>query len=133
MKPNPVEVLLRGEESAGNLAVIEMVLEQGLEGPPLHVHPAHGEGFYVLEGELTIQVGDRIRSAGPGAFEFAAKGVPHTFANRSPKDVRILVLCTPAGFESYFDRLAADFARGVWPSLARPDAGSAIAVGPGIR
>ena len=132
-KRSPVEVLVRGEDSDGHLAVVELVIAAGSPGPPLHIHPAHGEGFYVLEGEVTIRVGDQVATAGPGTFAFAARDVVHTFANRSDRDARLLVLCAPAGFESYFDRLAADYARGVWPSPARPDPGLAIAVGPGIR
>jgi quercetin dioxygenase-like cupin family protein len=47
-----IRVRLRGEDSGGELAVIEEVLGAEFEGPPLHVHPSFGEGFYVLEGEL---------------------------------------------------------------------------------
>ena len=133
MRSSPVEVLLRGEQSSGNLAVVELVMEAGSPGPPLHIHPGHGEGFYVLEGEVTFRVGDQVTIAGPGSFAFAPSDLAHTFANRGDKDARLLVLCSPAGFERYFDRLAADFARGVWPSPAQPDADAAIAVGPGLR
>jgi len=35
---------------------------------------------------------------------------PHTYANRSGKEARVLLLCTPAGFERYFDGLAAEYA-----------------------
>jgi len=128
----PISVRLRGEESGGHLAVIEFVVAAGDLGPPLHVHPAHGEGFYVLDGEVTIRLGDELLAGAPGTFAFAAQGVAHTFANQSDRDARLLVLCAPAGFESYFDRLAADYASGRWPSSARPDAEDAIAVGPNI-
>jgi quercetin dioxygenase-like cupin family protein len=47
-----IRVRLHGEDSEGELAVIEEVLGADFEGPPLHVHPSFGEGFYVLEGEL---------------------------------------------------------------------------------
>jgi quercetin dioxygenase-like cupin family protein len=47
-----IRVRLCGEDSGGELAVIEEVLGAEFEGPPLHVHPSFGEGFYVLEGEL---------------------------------------------------------------------------------
>ena len=33
--------------------------------------------------------------------------MPHTFANRSDRDGRVLIVCVPAGFERYFDRVAA--------------------------
>jgi hypothetical protein len=61
-----------------------------------------------------------------GSFFFARPGTPHTFANFSGQDARMLVLCTPAGFEAYFDRLAAGK-----PAVPPPE--QAIAVGAQIR
>jgi quercetin dioxygenase-like cupin family protein len=125
-----IQVHLRGESSDGRLAVIEYVVAAGEAGPPLHVHPGHGEGFYVLEGEVTFQVRDRLLTARAGSLAFAAAGVPHTFANRAGRDARLLVLCAPAGFEEYFDRLAA--ARPADRAGVQPDPAAALAVGPPI-
>lgn len=101
-------VRLRGEQSAGGLALVELVMEPDDSGPPLHVHPTHGEGFYVLAGELTAQVGEEIVTGGPGTWVFAPKDTPHTLANLGTRQVRLLVVCTPAGFESYFQRRIAE-------------------------
>ena len=70
-------------------------------------HPIHAEGVYVFKGELTVQIGDTIATAYAGDFVFVPSDTPHTFANFSGPDVRMLVLCTPAGFETYFEQLAA--------------------------
>ena len=121
----PIMVLLRGQQSDGHLAVIDMLIAANNSGPPLHVHPLHGEGFYVLDGELTVQVGQEVRVARAGSFVFAPPHTPHTFANFSGRDARLLVLCSPAGFEPYFDRLAAG-------EQAAPPPGMAIAVGPSL-
>jgi hypothetical protein len=59
----PITVHLRGQNSDAQLAVVEMVIAAGNGGPPLHVHPTHAEGFYVLDGELVVQVGDEITMA----------------------------------------------------------------------
>jgi quercetin dioxygenase-like cupin family protein len=117
-----IRVRLRGEDSGGELAVIEEVLGADFEGPPLHVHPSFGEGFYVLEGELTFRMEDETVSGGPGTFVFAPRGVAHTFANLSGSRARALVFCAPAGFERYFEWLAAQQA-GVEPPHERPAAG----------
>jgi quercetin dioxygenase-like cupin family protein len=122
---DPVMVLLRGQQSDGHLAVIDIVIGADNGGPPLHVHPTHAEGFYLLEGELVVQVGDDVRVARAGSFVFAPPHTPHTFANFSGRDARMLVLCSPAGFEPYFDRLAAG-------EQAVPPPDQAIAVGPPI-
>jgi quercetin dioxygenase-like cupin family protein len=110
----PIDVRLRGEDSEGRLAVIETVVPAGFGGPPLHLHPEFDEGFYVLEGELTYQLGDDLITAGPGSFAFAQRGTAHTFANLSGEQARHLILCSPAGFERYFMRMAAEHA-GVKP------------------
>jgi len=101
-----INVRLRGEQTDGALSVMENALPAGWEGPPLH-HHEFAEGFYVLEGELTFQLGDELTTAGPGAFVYAPGGAVHTFANLSDREARYLLLCTPAGFERYFARMAA--------------------------
>jgi Cupin domain len=63
------------------------------------------EAFVVLEGELTLRLGDREVVAGPGAFVQVARGTPHAFANRGPGPVRFLELVVPAGWEGYFAEL----------------------------
>jgi len=63
-----------------------MVIAAGSDGPPLHVHPMHAEGFYVLDGELQVQVGDSITTARAGSFSFVAPNTPHTFANFTARE-----------------------------------------------
>ena len=48
--------------------------------PPLHVHEREDEGFYVLEGELTLWAGDEppVKLV-PGEYALAPHGVPHTY------------------------------------------------------
>ena len=127
-----IEVLLSGETSAGELAVIDEVIESDFDGPPLHLHPSFDEGFYVLEGELTFRVADEILTGGPGTFAFAQRGTPHTFANLSGERARVLVICTPAGFERYFERLAARRAGVDPPAWAREAEPETIPVGPRV-
>ena len=99
-------VLLRSEQTDGQLSVIETAPAPGV-GPPLHYHP-FDEAFYVLDGQLTFRLRDEILTAGPGELVFAPRGVPHTFANLSDAPARQLIVCTPAGFERYFARIAAE-------------------------
>jgi hypothetical protein len=62
----PLRILLAAGECDDALGVVEIGLAPGSGGPPPHVHPTHGEGFYVLEGELTVQV---LCVFAPGGFE----------------------------------------------------------------
>jgi quercetin dioxygenase-like cupin family protein len=103
-----LRVLLDSSGSDDALSVVEMTLQVGSGGPPLHLHPTHAEGFYVLAGELTLQLGDEIRTGGPGTWACAPKNTPHTLANLGSEDVRLLCMFAPAGFERRFQRMLAD-------------------------
>ena len=46
---------------------------------PLHVHHREDEAFWVLEGELTFQIGEETIKASPGSFLFGPKDVPHRY------------------------------------------------------
>src|SRR5262245_27712269 len=50
--------LATGDETDGKYALWEAVVAPG-GGPPPHTHSREEEGFYVLDGEITFQVGDR--------------------------------------------------------------------------
>lgn len=118
--PAPINVRLRSEETKGRLAVMENRVSADFAGPPLHVHPDFDEAFYVLEGELVFQLGDERLTATAGTLVFAPGETPHTYANHSGKEARVLLLCTPGGFERYFDRLAAQFSGAEPPEPSGP-------------
>lgn len=103
-----LRVRLSSEDSGGEVGLVEMVMAAGSGGPPLHVHPTHGEGFYVLAGELTFQVGDEIVTGGPGTWVFAPRDTPHTLANLGDQDGRLLCVFAPGGFERRFERMIAE-------------------------
>ena len=115
MSPYPTDpdILLRGGHSDGHLSVIDLAVASDFAGPPLHHHD-FDEAFYVLEGVMTFQLGDELRAAGPGELVFAPRGSHHTLANLSGAPARLLIICTPAGFENRVARTAAE-RRGVDP------------------
>ena len=101
-----IRVLLRGEDSDGQVALVDNDVAAGFGGPPLHHHD-FDEAFYEMQGELTFRLGDELFTRRAGELAFAPRGVHHTFANLSGADARTLIVITPAGFERYFDRMAA--------------------------
>jgi quercetin dioxygenase-like cupin family protein len=107
------QILLRSEQSAGVVSVIASTMPGRTSGPRLHRHD-FDEAFYVLDGELTVQLGDELYRFGPGQLAFAPRGVVHTLANLSPDSTEFLIICTPAGFERNFARRRAERA-GVQP------------------
>jgi hypothetical protein len=64
------------------------------------VHHREDEGFWILEGELTFQIGEETLTAGPGSFVFGPRGVPHSYRVDSGP-ARILFMLSPAGFERF--------------------------------
>jgi mannose-6-phosphate isomerase-like protein (cupin superfamily) len=80
----------------------------GEHGPDLHVHREHTDAFYVLEGEVTFEVGSagkRVR-APAGAFVAVPPNVVHTFANESSADASWLNMHVPdTGFAAYLRAL----------------------------
>jgi quercetin dioxygenase-like cupin family protein len=105
--PAALRVLLSAAENDDALGVVEMAFPTGTSGPPLHLHPTHGEGFYVLSGVLTVQLGDRVDTVGQGGWAFAPAGTPHTLANLAAADARVLCVFAPGGFERRFERMLA--------------------------
>ena len=89
------------DETGGSLFLSETTIEPGFPGPPLHVHERLHDMFYVLEGVLTVTVGEQTNRVGPGSFVCVPPGVAHTFSNPSDRPVRFLNFSTPAGFENY--------------------------------
>jgi quercetin dioxygenase-like cupin family protein len=102
-----LRILLRASDADGSLGAVEMVMDPGNAGPPLHLHPGHAESFYVLSGRLTLRLGDSVLTGGPGTWGTAPKGTPHTLANFGDEPARVLCLFSPAGFERRFQRMVA--------------------------
>jgi uncharacterized RmlC-like cupin family protein len=88
----------------GDFALIEAVAPAGSQ-PPLHIHRDEGEGFYVLEGELTLWVGHDVRTLSPGQFLFAPPGVPHTI--RAGDDGARWLVIAGGRFEAFVRTVAA--------------------------
>jgi hypothetical protein len=63
------------------------------------VHSREDEALYILEGEITIQLGAQRTRACVGSFVWMPRGVPHTFANPGTAPVRLLGLAVPGGIE----------------------------------
>lgn len=95
--------LATGEETKQLFSLFNFDVPPG-GGPDLHVHGREAESFFILQGELTVQMGDRNNSmvATPGTFIYLPKGRPHSFINRTTTLVRTLSLTTPAGLENLF-------------------------------
>ena len=98
-------MLATGEQTGGAYCLADATVPPG-GGPPLHYHTREEEAFYVLEGEVTFTVADRTVVGTPGTFVQIPRGTPHSFKNRSAVPARMLIQCSPAGFEKFMAEFA---------------------------
>jgi mannose-6-phosphate isomerase-like protein (cupin superfamily) len=85
------------EQTEGRLLQLLAIDGRGA-APPMHIHHDTDETFYVIDGALTVFVGDDRIEAGPGDFLLGPKGVPHTYLVTSER-VEFLATFAPAGTE----------------------------------
>jgi quercetin dioxygenase-like cupin family protein len=107
--PSPRRPFIRiaSRDTDGQLALAEVTLPPRTTGPTLHVHTNEDEMFFVLEGVLTVQLGERLHEIATGGLAWGARGTPHAFANLAPDPVRIMILWTPGGVERMFEEMEA--------------------------
>jgi mannose-6-phosphate isomerase-like protein (cupin superfamily) len=98
--PGRYRAKVAGEQTDGRLSQIHIIEPRGA-APPLHLHHDADETFYLIDGEISVFLGDERVEAGAGAFLFVPKGTVHTWLVRS-EQAEALVTLAPAGLESFF-------------------------------
>ena len=91
---------------------------------PYHVHHLEDEAFYVLEGEIAFVCDGKWIKAGPGAYVFGPREIPHGFKVAGSAHARMLILCAPAGFERFVLEMGEDLNA----PMAQPDMAKLIAL-----
>ena len=77
--------LATSEETGGAFLLFEFVGEQG-KVTPVHIHPASDETFYILDGEILLDLDGERRALSTGGVVVVPRGVPHAFMVTSPAD-----------------------------------------------
>jgi quercetin dioxygenase-like cupin family protein len=84
------------------LAVVEVRAAPGWGRTPPHVHVRHGEALYVLEGELELQLEDRVYRVGQETWAYVPPEVVHTVEISSDTSARYLAFHAPgSGYGDY--------------------------------
>ena len=104
----PVQMVVQedGMHTRGTLGIAEFEVAPHAPTPPPHIHHAHEEGFYILEGELEFLAGTQIVRAGQGTFVMVPIGAVHTFSNPTDKPARFLNTFTPPLYIGYFEEVS---------------------------
>jgi quercetin dioxygenase-like cupin family protein len=95
-----VRVHARGDD----FGLVEMLDVPARSMPPLHVHRDHDEGFFVLEGEVTLLLPESEVTLTAGEFFLAPRGVPHSYRVGDHR-ARWLCTSTPGRFVDFVDEV----------------------------
>ncbi len=98
-------VLTGGCRAQHQLGVVEMDVPPD-HMPPLHRHHDDDEGFYVLDGDVTIYLPGEQWTLEAGDFFLAPAGVPHTYLS-GELGARWLAITASARFERFVLDVAA--------------------------
>lgn len=96
--------LITGAETGGAFFMAEVSVAPG-GGPPPHIHSREDESFYVQQGTLAVQVGDKALNVVPGDFVHMPRGTAHSFKNLGNETAKLLMVATPAGIDNYFSEV----------------------------
>jgi mannose-6-phosphate isomerase-like protein (cupin superfamily) len=87
----------RAADTNGQMTIVEITHAPGFAAP-LHVHHREDEGFWILEGDVIIEVGDTTIEAHAGDYLFGPRDIPHRYTV-GQAGCRMLYIFTPGGFE----------------------------------
>ena len=127
------EVKASAADTGGQYTLVEITAPPGLQAP-LHVHYREDEGFYVLEGSVTIQVGDETVELGPGQHAYGPRDVPHRFTV-GPDGARMIWVLAPGGFEDFVEEVTVPAAAPTVPppSVVPPENAAEIVLRHGME
>jgi quercetin dioxygenase-like cupin family protein len=115
---NLMTIKVRAKDGAP-YGVLENELPAGSR-TPLHRHDDEDEGFYVLEGTITIFFdGGRTVQASAGSYVHVPRGVAHGL--RADTALRLLVLSGADGFVEFVREMGVPAPRRELPPAVEPD------------
>jgi quercetin dioxygenase-like cupin family protein len=110
--PKPLNILgrdifvkLANVDTDGAVAIFQHAVPP-MGGPPVHRHSREDEWFYVLDGQITVEVDGERMVLPAGGSAFAPRGTTHAFQNFSNTQAEILVMVIPGGFHHFFEKLS---------------------------
>lgn len=101
-----INIMALGEDTEGAYGMWNATFPGSMEQLPVHTHDKMAEAIYVLEGGLTVMVGEESSSLGAGGYLLVPKGVTHSFWNPAGEPAKVLTLASPGGWERNIETLA---------------------------
>jgi mannose-6-phosphate isomerase-like protein (cupin superfamily) len=97
------------DETAQVYSISEWWLEPNTQGPGAHSHP-EDDVFYVIEGTMSVRVGEDWVDAKVGSFVLIPGGMTHDFQNRTTQRAGVLNFSNGV-FEPHMKDIAGWFAK----------------------
>jgi quercetin dioxygenase-like cupin family protein len=113
------------DETGGGFGIAEHLVTAA-SNPPVHVHTDEEESFYVLDGEVEVEVDGVVTTARAGTFALVPRGARHTFRVLTDT-ARLLVItsapggATNGGFEDFVRSIGSPATARVLPEPQAPD------------
>lgn len=94
-------IKLASSESPRKMAVVTVHLPVAGFVPP-HMHAEEEEGYYILEGVMTMQLGDGEFEVGTGDFVHVPQGTVHGYRNDGTQLCRFLAWTVGGAIDQFF-------------------------------
>jgi quercetin dioxygenase-like cupin family protein len=94
-------ILAFKEDTGGTYSFIEAKVFPG-GGPIPHIQTREHEGFYIIEGQIIVNVDGQRIEAKPGTFVNIPPNVLHSFKNETSEIAKLIIVLSPAGMEQLF-------------------------------
>lgn len=97
----PTLIRAAGEATSGTFGLVEHLEMPPGFATPYHTHHNEDEAFYVLDGEVAFICDGKWLKGAAGTFVFGPREIVHGFKVIGNRQARMLLLCSPAGFERF--------------------------------
>lgn len=100
-----LRLLMRSADSPFQMSAMLVEVPPGGFVPP-HTHSNEEEGYFVLEGALTLSIGDQSRTLEPGEFGHVPPRTLHGYANAAAAAVRFLAWAVGGPIDRFFEAMS---------------------------
>ena len=100
-----IRILHRSSDSPSQMSVMVVDVPPGGAVPP-HSHTLEEEGYFVLDGELTLTVGEAVKRLCRADFAHVPPQTVHAYQNASQRPVRFLAWTIGGPLDRFFKAMS---------------------------
>jgi quercetin dioxygenase-like cupin family protein len=98
---DPMRFIMTAAQTGAAYAIAEQEVRPGNGAPP-HIHHNEDESFYVLEGDFSVLLADKVHSLKAGDFIHIPRGTVRGFTNTGTTSGRVLILHVPGSASGFY-------------------------------